>query len=53
MKDSSAKEFEITSEMIKAGLYVLSGMDTRFELEEDVVVDIFVAMIKAKIKAVE
>ena len=49
--DDDLSEIEITPEMIEAGLYVFSGMDTRFELEEDVVADIFVAMTKAKTKA--
>ena len=45
---TSEGEVEITSEMVKAGAYVLACMDSRVETDEEVVGDIFRAMVAAK-----
>jgi hypothetical protein len=48
MVASDSTEFEITPEMINAGILALLQFDSRLENEEDAVTDIFSAMWKAK-----
>jgi hypothetical protein len=43
-------EIEITPAMIRAGVIALSEFDDRFEGEEEAVVDIFRAMVTAKVR---
>jgi hypothetical protein len=46
-RDRPAIETEITPEMIAAGVGALVAYDERFDLEEDAVVRIYTAMIRA------
>ena len=48
MKDAAnadVTEIEVTPEMIEAGVEALVGYDPRFDLEEDAVKKIFLAMV--------
>ena len=42
------EDIEVTPEMLKAGVHMLECMDSRLETDEEVVKDIFDAMIEAK-----
>ena len=45
------EEIEITEEMIEAGVRSYNGRDSRFMMDRDIVVDIFMSMLEARPKS--